>query len=338
VGAGLLNGKRNNEMNVFIDTNVFLSFYHLTSEDLEELEKLAVLLRQGKIVLWLPEQVRAELWRNRENKIFDALKRLRDQNLNLQFPALCKDYDEYDELRRYQRDYGREHAKLMQRVTEAVEAESLKADVTIRKLFARAKGIVIDEGILNRARLRRDVGNPPGKKGSLGDALNWESLLARVPEDETLHFVTGDKDYYSPIDDQRFDSFLMDEWTNDKGADLVPYKRLSSFFKAHFPDIRLAAELEKDLLIRDLAGSASFARTHAVIRKLRNHTDFTASQVDDIVAAANSNSQVYLIGQDADVAGFLTTVIAGHEKEIDPDNLAFLRRIMETNEHPTDVE
>lgn len=337
-GEGVPNRKRNNEMNVFIDTNVFLSFYHLTSEDLEELEKLAVLLRQGKIVLWLPEQVSAELWRNRENKVFDALKRLRDQNLNLQFPALCKDYDEYDKLRRYQRDYGREHAKLMQRVTEAVEAESLKADVTIRKLFTRAKNIVIDEGILNRARLRHDVGNPPGKKGSLGDALNWESLLAKVPEEETLHFVTDDKDYYSPIDDQRFNSFLMDEWTNGKDADLVPYRRLSGFFNAHFPNIRLATELEKDLLIRDLAGSASFARTHTLIRKLRNHADFTASQVDDIVAAANSNSQVYLIGQDADVAGFLTTVIADHEEEIDPDNLELLRETLETNEHPAEAE
>lgn len=324
-------------MNVFIDTNVFLSFYHLTSDDLEELEKLAVLLRQSKVRLWLPEQVRMELRRNRENKIFDALKRLRNQDLNLQFPALCKEYGEYGELRQYQRDYRQAHASLIERVTGAVEAESLKADLTIRKLFARAEDIATDEEILNRARLRHDVGNPPGKKESLGDGINWEALLARVPEEETLHFISDDKDYYSPIDSQRFDSFLLDEWTNAKDADLVSYRRLSSFFKAHFPNIRLATELEKDLLIRDLAGSGSFARTHTLIRRLKNHTDFTASQVDDIVAAANSNSQIYLIGQDANVKDFLTNVIADHEEEIDSGNLERLRETLKTNGHTSGV-
>ena len=54
-------------MNVFIDTNVFLSFYHLSSDDLEELQKLAVLLRQSKVRLWLPEQVRIGPRRNGEN-------------------------------------------------------------------------------------------------------------------------------------------------------------------------------------------------------------------------------------------------------------------------------
>ncbi len=44
-------------MNIFIDTNIFLSFFHFSSDDLEELKKLAVFLRRGKVRLWLPEQV-----------------------------------------------------------------------------------------------------------------------------------------------------------------------------------------------------------------------------------------------------------------------------------------
>jgi hypothetical protein len=73
-------------INLFIDTNVLLSFYHLTNDDLEELSKLAVLLRNRQVQLFLPEQVADEFRRNRENKIADSLKRLRDQKLNLQFP------------------------------------------------------------------------------------------------------------------------------------------------------------------------------------------------------------------------------------------------------------
>lgn len=77
-------------MNVFIDTNVFLSFYHLTNDDLEELRKLKVLLEKGNVALHLPDQTIDEYRRNRETKIADALKRLKEQKLNLQFPALCK--------------------------------------------------------------------------------------------------------------------------------------------------------------------------------------------------------------------------------------------------------
>lgn len=66
-------------MNLFIDTNIFLSFHHYTSDDLEELRKLAVLARQGEVELLLPKQVVDEFKRNRAGKIADALKRLREQ-------------------------------------------------------------------------------------------------------------------------------------------------------------------------------------------------------------------------------------------------------------------
>jgi hypothetical protein len=61
-------------MNLFIDTNIFLSFYHLSSDDLEELRKLGVLLDKKKVTLLLPKQVIDEYRRNREVKIADALK------------------------------------------------------------------------------------------------------------------------------------------------------------------------------------------------------------------------------------------------------------------------
>lgn len=128
-------------INLFIDTNIFLSFYHFTSEDLEELEKPTVLLRQRKVRLWLPEQVSSEFWRNRENKIADALKRLREQKLSLQFPALCKDYNEYTELRDHQREYERKHAKLIDSIVTDVTEKKLKADKIIRHLFKKAKDI-----------------------------------------------------------------------------------------------------------------------------------------------------------------------------------------------------
>jgi len=62
---------------LFIDTNILLSFYHLTNEDIEELKKLIVLIDNDKITLFLTDHVQNEFYRNRGSKIADAMKRLR---------------------------------------------------------------------------------------------------------------------------------------------------------------------------------------------------------------------------------------------------------------------
>jgi hypothetical protein len=114
-----------------------------------------------------------------------------------------------------------------------------------------------------------------------------------------------------------------------KKSNLLFYKRLSVFFKEHFPDIKLAAELEKELLIEDLAKSGSFARSYSVIAKLSNYSDFTAAQLNAIVDAAISNSQIQMIIRDEDVKIFLVSAITGHEKQIDKDNLETLYLLLE---------
>jgi predicted nucleic acid-binding protein len=84
---------------LFTDTNVLLSFYHLTSEDIEELKKLVVLVENKEIQLIVPKQVENEFWRNRGAKISDAMKKLREAKFNVSSPTFSKDYDEYGEIR-----------------------------------------------------------------------------------------------------------------------------------------------------------------------------------------------------------------------------------------------
>lgn len=316
-------------MNIFIDTNVFLSFFHFTSDDLEELRKLGVLLSSGSVRLFLPEQVIQEFRRNRENKIADALTRLREQKLNLQFPQFCKDYEEYEQLRQLQKRYSKVHAKLIEKVARDIQARDLKADAVIRELFDLGTCVPIDESIQEQARRRMEFGNPPGKQGSLGDALNWEALLMSVPDEEDVFFVTDDKDFTSPLDANSFNAYLTEEWETTKGSSLFFYKSLSPFFKEHFPEISLASELEKDIVIRELASSESFAKTHATIAELGQYSDFSMSQVNAIVQAAISNSQVCWIVGDWDVNSFLKDVIKGKEEHIDAKKLAELQELLE---------
>lgn len=313
-------------MNLFIDTNIFLSFYHLTNDDLEELRKLSVLLATGEVTLFLTDQVIDELERNRENKIADAIKRLKDQHLNLQFPQLCKDYEEYSTLRELQQQYEVEHSKLLTKILADVSANTLKADQVIDDLFENARIVKTSDALIQRARLRMEVGNPPGKNGSLGDAINWESVLEAVPDGEELFLVADDKDYYSPIDENNLKEFLLREWLDVKKSNVIVFRRLSTFFKKHFSQIKLASELEKELLIRKLASSGSFATTHSVVAQLAQFDGFSSIQVNEIVEATLSNRQVRWIICDDDVNEFLCSFANTYKDQIEDKHLEALTK------------
>ena len=321
-------------MNLFIDTNIFLSFFHFTSDDLEELKKLSVLIEKKEIILFLPDQVITEFYRNRENKIADAIKRLKDQRLNFQFPQFCKDYPQYLELRRLQREYERIHSDLVAKSLADIDEKNLKADSIILPIIGHAIKITCDKDIIQLARERMEIGNPPGKRGkddSLGDAINWEALIKGANKQD-ISFISDDGDYCSPLDDSKFNAFLLQEWQAKKGSSLIFYKNLSNFFKQHFPDIKLASEIEKDLLIRNLASSSIFMKTHEIIGRLNQYDDFTPAQINAIIDASISNSQIYWIRYDNDVNGFLKRIIKGKKKQLDQRKLSEFIEMLEPPE------
>ena len=125
-------------MHVFIDTNIFLSFYHLTSEDLGELEKLAKLIEGKECTLEILQQVIDETWRNRAAKIkesFDAFKKAR---LSISFPAYCKDYDEYEEMRDALGNLDKKHSAMVDKIEADINSRGLAADKLIQRLFGLA--------------------------------------------------------------------------------------------------------------------------------------------------------------------------------------------------------
>ena len=308
-------------MNLFIDTNVFLSFFHLSSDDLEEIHKLAVLIDKGEVTLWLTEQIKDEFKRNREAKIADATKRLREQKSKGQFPQICKDYEEYSQIRDLQNDYNKALSSLIDKVNEDITKRTLKADEKIDELFTKARVIPTTEELVAKARFRMDVRNPPGKDGSLGDAINWEALLGSVEDGEKLYLVADDKDYYSVLDDTKLKDFLIDEWEERKNSDVYFYRRLSQFFKEYYPDIKLASELEKELAIRSLSRSGNFHATHNAISKLDKYVEFNKSQVNELAQICATNNQVGWILEDDDVYDFYKSLVDNYSEHIDKELL-----------------
>ncbi len=315
-------------MQLFIDTNILLSFYALNQEDLAELDKLIDAIERKQITLLLTDQLIDEFNRNREQRIDGAIKSLRTQTFNPQFPQICEDYPEIELLRDSLKQYERVHATLTGQILIDIKAKKLKADRIVQSLFSLGKKLAAHHNTLDRARFRMGVGNPPGKNNSLGDAINWECLLDETPVGEDLFFITGDKDYCSALNDDEFSDFLLNEWYSKKQTQIHFYKRLSGFCKERFPEIAIASVRDKEFLIRDLVTSQSIADTQKAIAKLSYYQEFTAAQVNTIVAAAISNRQVVWSIEDENVRSFLASVVKNNEQYLDAASLTSIQGLL----------
>ncbi|MBS3915831.1 MAG: DUF4935 domain-containing protein [Bacteroidetes bacterium] len=317
-------------LHLYIDTNVYLTFYHLTSEDLEELKKLELLIaRRGEIHLHLPKQTFDEFHRNRETKIADALGRFNEEKLNNQFPQICKEFPEFKLMRDAIKEFDKNKSKLLEKVKDHSFKKELGADRIIEELFDRAEKHESTFELIESAKRRCDLGRPPGKKSSLGDAINWITLIERVPSGEDLHFISDDKDYFSEIDTSKFKDYLVEEWSREKGSNIYCYRKMSDFFKKKFPEIKIASEYEKDVLIQELARRGSFAKARLTLHELSEFDDFSTEQLNNFVRACTTNNQVYWIKGDSDIEQIIAEIVMPNLSKIDPILLAEFDRIFE---------
>lgn len=230
----------------------------------------------------------------------------------MSFPAFAKDYAEYSELRTLLKQVDNKHADLVDKILSDATAGELNADRLVADLFEKSKIMKASGDRLVSAVWRVRLGNPPGKENSLGDAVNWECLLAEVPNGTDVYLVSEDKDFRSQLSVEGIHEFLEREWKEKKNSNIYFFPRISSFFKEHFPNIKLASEAEKDLLIQKLANSGSFAATHSVIAQFTKHTNFSMSQVEELTKIARANSQVSWIITDSDVHEFYRGLLERH--------------------------
>ena len=294
-------------MHVFIDTNILLNFFHFTKEEIDALSNVFASHDQGAATVHLTEQVRDEFLRNRENKIKDALKKFKDVKFTAQLPAFMKQYEEYEQIRQKSVELQELAKAISQKVDVDVIENKLLADTLIKDIFNRNL-IATTPDIFGKAHMRMLLGNPPGKNGSMGDAVNWVALLAAVPNGENLHIISEDGDFYSALDENRPHPFLKQEWKNKKQAEVFVYRTLSSFLKKHFDGVAFSYDKTKDALIESLTETGSFAGTHHLIAKLEQFGYFSLQEVQRILSAALINKQFGWIVDDPDVYTFLKRV------------------------------
>lgn len=299
-------------MKVFIDTNILLDIYHLSGADLEELRKLKKMVEKEKVKLLVSSQVVDEFWRNRERVISDALKSFKESKAVAKIPNIIRAYPEAKDLKASVNKTNEIVRALLEKTTEDIENDALKADAVVQELLSAVTIGEISDETIARAKRRCELGNPPGKKDSLGDGVNWEWLLEQEIDfwDDELIIISADGDYESELTKGKPREYLLREWsTRNTGCKLVLVKSLTDFFAARFPGIQLAEEIDKAEEIERLENSSNFATTHKAVDALSKYDDFKDAEIKRIAAAYLENSQIAWILGDEDVKAFGRKVV-----------------------------
>ena len=314
------------EKHLFVDTNVFLDFYTLTKEDIEELRKLVTLVSEGTLALYVTEQVRNEFRRNRDKKLRDTINQFKEAFRILEVPSLAREYEEYEQLSEAVTSYQYYYARILDQFIEDAKQHELNADYLIEDLLRVCYFIGHTEDIYNRATKRVYLGDPPGKNYSTGDAINWLSLLQEVPDGSDLYFIGGDKDFSSGIDTNTFNSFLLREWQQEKGSHVYYYFRgLGRFFKDHYPHVIYAADFLRKNLIEELQRSQSFRQSRRVLQELKDFEHFTTEELEAFAYAILFNEHVLWIRQEAVVDDIISRMVRQYAHLLDEETLAQIR-------------
>jgi predicted nucleic acid-binding protein len=321
----------NSTVHVFIDTNVFLSFYACTNDDIEQLRKLVSLIKAGRMRLYLTKQVKDEFRRNREGKLRESLREFEKVTASSSIPRFMESYAAIRDFRRALEQLLKAKDEAVQQAKREAEDSSLAADKLFEAIEAASGVIDRTKPYLEKAQLRMVLGNPPGKEGSFGDAINWEVLLRTVDDAVDLHIISKDGDFRSALS-QAPNRFLTDEWNSKKRGVLFLHDQLKPFLAEHFPDIQLAIDAEKRAAIDKLITSPNFATTHSAIEGLTPFLEtLTAEDISELFRALETNSQVGWIASDPDVRMFYSRILEISERvgAMDDDQRARVRTFLE---------
>lgn len=131
---------------LFIDANIFLEFYRFSEIHLDELKKIITLIEDKKINLLLPEQVKREIWRNRDSVIKEALTKFEtNTKFNKGMPKFMEAYPKAKEYNTDLEKMEKARQELIDTVRECALNQKLAADEVLSRIFDSAFKIEITD-------------------------------------------------------------------------------------------------------------------------------------------------------------------------------------------------
>ena len=299
-------------MKVFVDANILLDLYKFSETDLKELEKLCQFVGVGRIELLASRHVVHEFYRNRERVIAEAFNKFKSSKIEIHEPNIARSYDKCGELRKLANQASKAKKSLEAQIARDINNESLPSEKIINRLLSVLKVGEVDDLTYERAKHRCAIGHPPGKNGSLGDAISWEWLLHQEfgSNNDRVVLLSSDRDFQSELHPKNLKQFLKKEWSDNQHCEIILKTSFSSFLAEFLPEIELVDEMAKDHSIELLETSHSFKMTHDAIENLQTYEEFSKHEVERMIRAYLENNQIMSILGDFDVKQFAIRLIS----------------------------
>ena len=206
-----------NDSLLFIDSNKYLDLYRI-----DQGKKLLAPLGEQIDYVFVTQQVVNEVQRNKILVAADFLrkksKELKLQTFNLPDHLSSASIDQRSDILQKMSDIAQtikamnaEVDALGLGIMEQISRSEDEVSKALSPIFANAVPHSSDE--LQRARERRDLGNPPGKiTNPIGDQLTWEQILTHFKDKKRLWIISRDGDYGTVYSGKGFlNRFLYDE-------------------------------------------------------------------------------------------------------------------------------
>jgi hypothetical protein len=205
---------------LFIDTNIYLPFY---DDNKKHYKSLLSSLKELKDHLFIPKQVVYEVERFKyaflEKSLEEKIKTLSSLS-DIKFPEqISEDHDteliEWEKKwRKLKKEAESLKANLEKILSKKMDAVANSED-PVSKIFTQLFKCAIQETTeeLQKARERKERGNPPGKINNfLGDQICWEQILTVAKVTTNLWIISEDGDLFHGKKDKLFlKPFLMAE-------------------------------------------------------------------------------------------------------------------------------
>lgn len=178
---------------IYIDTNVYLDFYQATHDRVAVFDELHE-VRQNLVIT---EQTGQEFARNRNSRLAQLVGNIKKSNaMNPYTVSVVRDTPEFKEWLAAQKVAEAAVERLADRINTWIADED-QDPVTkgLKKLIDEMNFYDTKESAIDRAKLRKILGNPPTSpdKHTIGDELIWETLLEQCDKD--LIIVSRDKTF-----------------------------------------------------------------------------------------------------------------------------------------------
>lgn len=260
---------------IFIDTNIYLRFFDSNSKEFKKLLEDLIVVKSN---IFVTEQIKVEIERNKLNvfkkSISNYSQNIEIKKVNLPEHIAGNNSEKIEEWNKKRRKIEDENKKLINEFDVILEENlsniSISKDNVSLKLKSIFKNILIASSEEKElARIRKEIGNPPGKKeDALGDQITWEQLLNKIPKTDEIWIITNDFDFYTKYKKKCYlNPFLFQELLNKKAEIKINiFESLSDGLKHFFKfnkiqskiseaDFKKVIEEEKTLLRNSVESS-----------------------------------------------------------------------------------